>query len=116
MGKESQASSHIKAWKSGFFSRCKRGVRPPINLGGSGFPQVVAGTSGCASSCDVELGTPLESKQGIWASSQEEVGNMGFFSHCSWKLGVSLELQWVLLEPFDLPKGSEVSFQVARGN
>ena len=41
---------------------------------------------------------------------------MGFFSHCGWKLGVSLELQWVLLEHFDLPKGSEVSFRVARGN
>ena len=41
------------------------------------FIQVVAGASGFASSCDGELGKPLESKQGIWASSQDEVGEHG---------------------------------------
>ena len=65
---------------------------------------------------DGVLGVTLKSVQGNWATSETDVGNLGFILSSGGKLGVSLELQWVLLEPFDLPKGSEVSFQVARGN
>ena len=59
-------------------SRGVKGVSGLLSIEvGRGFFKVVAGASGFASSCDGELGKPLESKQGIWASSQDEVGEHG---------------------------------------
>ena len=47
---------------------------------------------GLVSICDGELGVPLESHQGNWASSPVEVGNSGFLLSFSGKLRIPLEL------------------------
>ena len=49
---------------------------------------------GLVSICDGELGVPLESHQGNWASSPVEVGNSGFLLSFSGKLRIPLELCW----------------------
>ena len=68
------------------FSRIVVGVAPlgnPLEL-----PQCL----GLVLICGGELGVPLESQQGNWASSPVEVGNSGFLLSFSEKLRIPLEL------------------------
>ena len=78
------------------------------------------------SSWNRELGIPLESLQGNWATSQTEAGKSRFFLSCGGKWGFSLVATansgilssgtGYLAEPRELHKGSQASFRVSRRN
>ena len=56
-----------------------------------GTIQVSIGETDLLLRFDGKIGIPLKSKQENRPSSQDEVGNMGFFSSCGGKLGVPLK-------------------------
>ena len=100
-----------------------------------GHPLELPQCLGFVSICDGELGVPLESQQGNWASSPVEVGNSGLISGFSRKSGFLLSCDgetWgssrvvtgesdlssggeELGFPLELQQGSQASSQVVRG-
>ena len=67
----SQTSSHIEAWNCPSFSRCKMGVRPPVELrlGSGPISRGTTGLSVLPSCWELILGFAFESLQGNQALS-----------------------------------------------